>query len=67
MTDLDLCLVPKKRMSARAVALEISKVEGECMVSKTTAIEQLFKRFNNGEPSLEDQARSSRLLIDHEH
>ena len=46
-------------MSARAAAIEISNVEGvECTVSKTTAIERLFRRFNNCETSLEYQPRS---------
>ena len=57
-------------MSDRAAALvEICEVEGgECTVIKTTPIEWLFRRFdNNGEPSIEDQPRSGRLLIDNEH
>ena len=49
-------------MSARGAAVvEIWELEGgECTVSKTTAIEWLFRRFNNGETSLEDQPRSGR-------
>ena len=47
-------------MSARAAAVvEICEMEGgECTVSKTTAIKWLFRRFNNGETSLEDQLKS---------
>ena len=49
----------KKGLSARAAVAEICDVEGEGMVSKTTAIDW-FKRFNNGETSLADQPRSGR-------
>ena len=41
-------------MRARAEAVEVCKVEGEGRVSEFTVIEW-FKRFNNGETSLEDQ------------
>ena len=53
----------EKRISAGGVAVvEICKVEGECTVSKTTAIEWLFRRrFNNGETSsLDDKPMSGR-------
>ena len=51
----------------RAVVVEIRKVEGECTVSKTTAIEWLFSRYNDVEISLEDQPKSGGPPIDHAH
>ena len=51
----------EKKISARATAVEICEVDGdECTVSKTTAIEWLFRRFNNRETSPVDLPSSGR-------
>ena len=42
----------QKGLSARAAVTEICDVEGEGMVSKTTAIDW-FKRFNKAKPALQ--------------
>lgn len=49
----------KKGLSTRAAAEEICAVEGEGVVNKTTAAEW-FKRFNEGDTSLQDKPRSGR-------
>ena len=49
----------KKGLSTRAAAEEICAVEGEGVVKKTTAAEW-FKRFNEGDTSLQDKPRSGR-------
>ena len=56
-----------KIASASAADVEICEVKSECRLSKTKTIIEWFRRFTNGETSLEDQPRSGRLLIDYEH
>ena len=46
-----------EKMSASAAVIEMCEMEGGCKVSKATTIEW-FRRFNNGETSLEDQPMS---------
>jgi [histone H3]-lysine36 N-dimethyltransferase SETMAR len=49
----------KKGLSSRAAVKEISQVEGEGFVSKSSAA-RWFKKFNEGDISLEDQERPGR-------
>ena len=56
----------KKGLSTRAAAEEICAVEGEGVINKTKAAEW-FKRFNEGDTSLEDKPRSGRpSMVDNE-
>lgn len=49
----------KRDLSTRDAAKEINDAEGEETMSQPT-VSRWFKRFNSGDPSLEDQPRSGR-------
>ena len=52
----------RQGISARATTKKICEIEGPGIVSKTTAAEW-FKRFNEGDTSLEDKSRSGRPSV----
>ena len=50
----------KRRMCARAAAVEICEMEGECRAGKIISVVEWFRRFSNCETSFEGQKSSGR-------